>query len=291
MADRKALVKKHEAIISALTKDIKKKKGAYKTAAEQKLAEAEAAYQEELAAFDAGGGATIHVSETTEASSESATQKPEEGEEQAKEAKPVKEADTKKEKEKGGKGGKEATKKVVEEKETKPAAENNKKVKLDFDRRDLQGMSKKDLEEECTKLQLGKKGSKEDLITRLMTFCLDNDQKEDASEDEEEEEKGKKGGKNNDKKDDSLMTEEEKKEAERLYKREQAIQKALRVLLKSKPDGVLVSAVLDELTAIGCKNFKPQMLNYQTMDEMLEDMPEYVLEYHKGPPSKRRLLA
>lgn len=44
--DRKAIAKQYEAQIKALEKDIKKKKGAYKAAAQEKLAEVEAEYAE-----------------------------------------------------------------------------------------------------------------------------------------------------------------------------------------------------------------------------------------------------
>jgi hypothetical protein len=62
--ERKALVKKHEKILADLTKDIKKKKGAYKEAAENKFAEAEASYESELAEFDVthGGSAAATAS-------------------------------------------------------------------------------------------------------------------------------------------------------------------------------------------------------------------------------------
>ncbi len=83
-----------------------------------------------------------------------------------------------------------------------------------------------DLTEECVKLGLGKKGSKEDLVTRLMTFSLDNQPGTDDEEEEEEEKKTTtttaKGGKK-DEEDEKEMTEEEKKEAERLFKREQVL--------------------------------------------------------------------
>lgn len=271
--DRKALIKKHETIISTLTKDIKKKKGAYKTAAEQKLAEAQAAYDAELAAFDAGAeNLVVHTGGGEEQPPAESTSKPDGDKAETKDTPASKGAQAKVAPNK--EGAKTAAKaKETKAEEQKPATD--KKVKLDWDKKDLNGMSKKDLEEECAKLSLGKKGSKEDLVTRLMTFALDNDRKEEESDEEEEE-------------DDATanMTEEEKKEAERLYKREQALYKALRVLLKKKPEGVLVSTVLEELGALGVKNFKPQLLNFDSMEALFEDIPEYVLDYQAGPPAK-----
>lgn len=214
----KEIQKKYKGQLQVLTKEIKKKKGAYKQAAEEKYAALEAEMEEELAKLTIGGD-----------------------------------------------GDKKATSEAKEEERPQVL----KKVKIDWDKKDIAGYSKSELSAECIKLGLSKKGGKEDLVTRLMTFSLDNDQRESDEEEEEEEE---------------TMTEEEKKEAARMYKREQAIQKALRVLLKKNPDGVEVPDVATKLAELGVKNFKPQMLGYEQMETLLKEMPEFVLAYVEGDP-------
>lgn len=53
-------------------------------------------------------------------------------------------------------------------------------------------------------------------------------------------------------------------------------------MLKKNPDGVDVPDVISTLEGLGVKNFKPQLLGHETMEALLEDMPEYVLEFVKG---------
>lgn len=137
-------------------------------------------------------------------------------------------------------------------------------------------MSNKELAEECVKYGLGKKGNKESLITKLMSFSLEHGVSDYDSEEEKDDKKSNLNA------DGSVMTDEEKKAGEKLYKMEQAIQKAVRVLMKKNPDGVAVEDVLTKLGELGVKNFKPQLLKFETMDLLLQDMPEYVCEYQEA---------
>jgi len=90
----------------------------------------------------------------------------------------------------------------------------------------------------------------------------------------------------------SELTEEQIKEGERLFKREQAIQKALRVLLKKNPDGVAVPEVKTKLVELGVKNFKCSMLNddddkpFESWEDLLRSMPDFVLTFVDGDPCR-----
>ena len=112
--------------------------------------------------------------------------------------------------------------------------------------------------------------------------------KAEAGEDAGEEEANPKEeeGSDDDSDDGKAMTEEEKKEGERLYKREQALHRALRVMLTKNPEGVDVPDVLSVLESLGVKNFKPQMLKYETMRDLLENVPEFVLTFVDGEPPR-----
>eukprot|EP00439_Symbiodinium_sp_Y106_P061444 s3762_g9.t1 len=157
-----------------------------------------------------------------------------------------------------------------------------------FRERNWSGLSKKELEEECVARGLGKKGSKEDLVQKLIIF-----QQELASKLASEEAKAStaskgyaaapaaaaKAGKDDDDDDDEEVDAEE---MERQGKREKAIQKALRFLLTEKcPDGFLLGEVVEKLEMVNVRGFAPEKLGYKTTEKFVRRQPEAVLRYRK----------
>eukprot|EP00435_Cladocopium_sp_Y103_P040124 s1485_g10.t2 len=156
----------------------------------------------------------------------------------------------------GSKGGESKDESKAEaEAAPAPAAQDSKK----FRDRNWSGLSKKELEEECATRGLGKKGSKEDLVQKLIVFqqelaskaaaeakdstkggypaaetkavedaeAHEDDEEEDDEEDEEDED---------DEEDDEEdeMQEVDQEEMEKQGKREKAVQKAIQFLLMHK---------------------------------------------------------
>mmetsp|Transcript_60487 Transcript_60487/g.136100 ORF Transcript_60487/g.136100 Transcript_60487/m.136100 type:complete len:254 (+) Transcript_60487:66-827(+) len=160
----------------------------------------------------------------------------------------------------------------------------------EFRERHWSSLSKKELEEECALRGIGKKGSKEELVTKLTIFHQELASKapaEPATKEAAPEEKGEEDDDEEDDDEESESDEEEgppvdEEEQERQYKREQAMQKALKHLLKVKfPEGFPLSEFNEKLEAVSVTNFAPEKLGYKTVEKFLRNQPEKVLRYKK----------
>ena len=211
----------------------------------------------------------------------------------------------------GGKAGE--SKDEIKEAETTPALapEDLKK----FRDRNWSGLSKKELEEECVARGLGKKGSKEDLVQKLIVFqqelaskaaaeAKDTDKggypatgakAEEATvapEEDEEEEDDDDDDEDEDDEDEDEPEEVDQEEMEKQGKREKAIQKALQLILSKKcQEGFLLSELLENLEKVNVKNFAPEKLGYKSIERFVRGQPEAVLRYRKKdqmvlPPKK-----
>ncbi|CAK9053609.1 unnamed protein product, partial [Durusdinium trenchii] len=216
---------------------------------------------------------------------------------------------------KGGEG-KDAIKKDGEDKDISTSAPSQDMKK--FRDRNWSGLSKKELEEECTARGLGKKGSKEDLVQKLIVFqqelaskvaseakesgkggytssgvqaaeeavIVQDDEEDDEEEDDEEEEE------DDDDDEDEDGEQVDREEMERQGKREKAIQKAIQFLLKQKcQDGFPLNELVSKLEMVNVKGFAPEKLGYKTLEKFVRGQPEAVLRYRKQdqmvlPPKK-----
>ena len=236
-AERSRLLNRQKKARTDLEKEVKKKKGAMKTAAQAQLDEMEAAHLQELADFDAQHG----MRKETIA--------------QAKQAAPV-------------------------------GAVSKKKLPTDMDWNDL---SKKELQEECALRNLSKGGGREELVTRLICWVAEVKAKGDDYQGEEDSEDGE-----NSSDDDSVsdsdedddipdMTEEQRNEAEKQYKRELIVRKAIVHLFESKfPEGFLLDDLPEYLARIKVVNFKPESLGYSSLHEFARKQPREALFYDKA---------
>mmetsp|Transcript_21398 Transcript_21398/g.47420 ORF Transcript_21398/g.47420 Transcript_21398/m.47420 type:complete len:283 (-) Transcript_21398:72-920(-) len=209
---------------------------------------------------------------------------------------------------------------------SKAAAEESKKdsaadMSKNFKQRNWNGLSKKELEEECVERGLGKKGSKEDLITKLVLFHQDlaskraqeapaessdsrrpesgakakgaEDDSED-SDDEDEDDEESDDDEEEDEEDEDELEVVDPEEAERQGKREKAVQKAIRLILSRKcPEGFPLSEFAEKLEMVGVQNFAPEKLGYRSMEKFVRGQPEALLRYSRKaqmirPPRKRK---
>eukprot|EP00931_Biecheleriopsis_adriatica_P102520 TRINITY_DN7747_c0_g1_i1.p1 TRINITY_DN7747_c0_g1~~TRINITY_DN7747_c0_g1_i1.p1 ORF type:complete len:263 (-),score=120.30 TRINITY_DN7747_c0_g1_i1:10-798(-) len=257
-AERSKLVQRQKQQRQELEKKIKKLKGAMKEAAQKELDELEEKHEAELAEFDGSKGVA---------------------------------------------GAASASKEEPEEKAI--SAEDAKK----FRERNWSGLSKKELEEECVLRGLGKKGSKEDLIQKLIIFQQElksktaaggyaassapqaPDKEDDDDEDDEEDEEDE-DSEDEDDDDEDEQQEVDAEEMERQGKREKAVQKALRFLLKEKcPDGFALAELVEKLEMVNVKGFATEKLGYKTIEKFVRGQPEAVLRYRRKeqqilPPTK-----
>jgi len=186
-------------------------------------------------------------------------------------------------------------KEAAEEKPAAPAAAASEGQ--NFRDRQWAGLSKKELEEACSERGLGKKGSKEDLVQKLIIFhqelksatavaaasgsaapakaAKDSDGS-DEEEDEEDEE---------DDEEDASDDEVDKvsaEEAAKQFEREKKVRQAVRFLLTEKcPDGFPVSELCDKLASIKVQGFAPEKLGYKTVEKFVKAQPEKYLRYDK----------
>ena len=200
-AERSRLLNRQKKDRTELEKTVKSKKGAFKQAAQEELAKLETDQEHELAEFD-----RQHRS----ASSPQVVQ-----------------------------DGDESPAKV---KKTK----GKKKLPVDIEWSDL---SKRELQEECHQRGLSKGGGREELVSRLIDWAADRKAKmkngieeEEEEEDSESDDSDSSDDEGDDSSDDSDdipdMTDTQKEEAERQYKRELIVRKAILHLFESKfPDG------------------------------------------------------
>jgi hypothetical protein len=252
-AERSRLLNRQKKDRTDLEKDVKKKKGAMKTAAQAQLDQLEADQARELAEFDKAHGlagmASLEPSEPSQPSSD----------------------DTRK----------------------------LRKLPLDVDWGDL---SKKELAEECGIRGISKGGGKEELVTRLICWAAEEKTRrakagedDDVSEDEEENSSDNDSVTSEDEEDDIPdMTDEQKMEAEKQYKRELIVRKAILHLFESKfPDGFPLDELPEYLARIKVVNFRPESLGYSTLHEFARKQPREAIFYDKGtryirPAHKRK---
>jgi hypothetical protein len=163
----------------------------------------------------------------------------------------------------------------------------SKKLPTDIEWNDL---SKKELQEECALRGLSKGGGREELVTRLI--CWAAEVKASGAEPGEGEENSEESDHSSD--DDSVsdsddeddipdMTDEQRNEAEKQYKRELIVRKAILHLFESKfPEGFLLEDLPEYLARIKVVNFKPESLGYSSLHEFARKQPREAIFYDKG---------
>jgi hypothetical protein len=177
------------------------------------------------------------------------------------------------------------------------AAAPSKRSKLPTDL-EWSELSKKELQEECAQREISKGGGKEDLVTRLICWAAEEtarrantgDDEDDESESSDEEEEDEFDS------DSDLpdMTDDQKVEAEKQYKRELIVRKAILHLFESRfPEGFPLDDLPDVLARIKVVNFKPESLGYATLHEFARKQPRDAIYYDKGirflkPAAKRK---
>ena len=250
-AERSRLLNRQKKDRTDLEKDVKKKKGALKTAAQAQLDQLEADQVRELAEFDkAHGLAEDGVAPAVD---------------------------------------------VVEPR--------RKKLPMDVPWNDL---SKKELMEECSIRGISKGGGKEELVTRLICWAAeeknrrlnagesleDDDIEDDESVHSSDEDSVSSEGENDD--DIPDLSEEQKLEAEKQYKRELIVRKAILHLFETKfPDGFPLDELPEYLARIKVTNFRPESLGYSSLHEFARKQPREAIFYDKGerflkPAHKRK---
>lgn len=203
----------------------------------------------------------------------------------------------------GSKGGESKDESKAEaETASAPAAEDSKK----FRDRNWSGLSKKELEEECAARGLGKKGSKEDLVQKLIVFQQELASKAAAEakdstkggypaaetkgveeDDEEEDEEDEDEDDDEEDDDEDEMQEVDQEEMEKQGKREKAVQKAIQFLLIHKcQEGFPLPELVENLEKVNVKNFAPEKLGYKSIEKFVRGQPEAVLRYRKKDQKK-----
>ena len=248
-AERSRLLNRQKKDRSDLEKEVKKKKGALKAAAQAQLDQLEADQARELAEFDKSHGLSADASPEDDAPAET-------------------------------------TRKM-------------KKLPLDVPWNDL---SKKELMEECAIRGISKGGGKEELVTRLICWVAEEKARraaagdaEDADDSESEHSSDNDSVTSEDEEDDIPdMTDEQKLEAEKQYKRELIVRKAILHLFESKfPDGFPLDELPEYLARIKVTNFRPESLGYSSLHEFARKQPREAIFYDKGirylkPAHKRK---
>ncbi|CAD7933168.1 unnamed protein product [Amoebophrya sp. A25] len=192
----------------------------------------------------------------------------------------------------GGKGG------STEATSSSSKSSKEKKIKI-FANRTWDAYSKKELEEACVERGLGKKGGKEDLIMKLIGFHQEQDKRiaenpELAKQAEEDEKRTDESSAEeedcDDEEDDDEDSEDDDEdakaalsvsaeEAERQFKREQFVRKALRhALLKQGP------CSLEELPAVMetvVKGFAPAIMGYSSLRKFAKNQPKKFMRFDK----------
>lgn len=238
-AERSRLLNRQKKDRSDLEKDVKKKKGAMKAAAQAELEQLEIDQARQLAEFDALNGLAVQ--------SESLQSSP------------------------------------------APVVKVSTKSSLPTDI-EWQDLSKKELQEECSLRGLSKGGGKEELVTRLICWAADhkgNPSPEEGEEDDDEEEHSSDedsvSSSDDEEEADDNMTEEQKQTAEKQYKRELIVRKAILHLFENKfPEGFPLEELPEYLARIKVVNFKPESLGYATLHEFARKQPREAIFYDKG---------
>ena len=197
------------------------------------------------------------------------------------EASHAKELDEFDEKHGSGKQQKEAPKQAA------PQVVVSKKLPTDIEWNDL---SKKELQEECALRGLSKGGGREELVTRLICWAAEVKARGDTGSVEADEEEDSEHSSDDDSVSDSDdnddipdMTDEQRNEAEKQYKRELIVRKAILHLFESKfPEGFLLDDLPEYLARIKVVNFKPESLGYSSLHEFARKQPREAIFYDKG---------
>jgi hypothetical protein len=159
---------------------------------------------------------------------------------------------------------------------TSPAAPNRFPINVDWN-----DLSKKELGEECALRGLSKGGSKEEMVTRLIGWAAEMKAKgfeEPDSDDSSDIDDGSSVSSE----DIPDMSDDQRLEAERQYKRELIVRKAILHLFETKfPDGFPLDQLPDHLAKIKVVNFKPESLGYLTLHDFARKQPRDVIFYQK----------
>ena len=235
--ERSKLLNKHKKDRSELEKDVKKKKGAMKAAAQLELEQLEAAQLLELAEFD-----SIHNV------------------------------------------GDSANKKDEDHQPPPLVKVVSRSLPTDIEWKDL---SKKELQEECALRALSKGGGKEELVTRLICWAAERklNPAEEGEDDEDSKNSSDEDSVSSSEEEEDIpdMTDEQKQTAEKQYKRELIVRKAIMHLFENKfPEGFPLDDLPDCLARIKVVNFKPESLGYATLHEFARKQPREAIFYDKG---------
>eukprot|EP01067_Filipodium_phascolosomae_P008174 Filipodium_phascolosomae@DN6884_c0_g1_i1.p1 len=210
--ERSRLVSKHVQIVRELEKDVKKKKGGLKEAAQAKLEAAFLENEEELAAFDAQAKVSSSAADRTD-------------------------------------------------------RHQNASGTSAFRNQNWEGLSKKELIEACTERGLGKKGTKEDMVSKLIAFHQSLPSPPTPPPQEKE---------------DDVTAEDERK-----YKRELIMRKALVKILEKESEtdafdvgvGIASKDIPPKLHDLGVRNFRPSLLGYRSVHAWLKRTPKTIIHY------------
>ena len=252
-AERSRLLNRQKKDRAELEKTVKTKKGAFKQAAQEELAKLEAEQERELAEFDRTSG---------HGPSSPAPKIAEKNEDKSPSSKPKK-------------------------------SKGKKNLPIDVEWSDL---SKRELQEECHLRGLSKGGGREELVSRLIDWAMDRKAKlkngggvevEEASSSEEssseDDSSSDESESSSDEDDIPDMTDTQKEEAEKQYKRELIVRKAILHLFETKfPDGFPLEDLPENLARIKVMNFKPESLGYTSLHEFARKQPRDALFYDKG---------
>ena len=157
---------------------------------------------------------------------------------------------------------------------------------LDVDWSDL---SKKELEDECTRRALSKGGRREELVTRLIGWAAEMrtigyvpaPPKDDSNSDSNSSDNDSISSDDDNGNDD--MDDAQKLEAEKQYKREVIVRKAILHLFESKfHEGFPLEDLAVNLEKIKVMNFKVESLGYTTLHEFARKQPREAFYYDKG---------
>lgn len=175
--------------------------------------------------------------------------------------------------------------KQPEKQTAEPVRRADKSAPLDVEWTDL---SKKDLQEECARRALSRGGGREELVTRLVGWAAEmrtigyvpEEPEEQRSSDEDSV-----SSENEDDDDDDLpdMDDLQKLEAEKQYKRECIVRKAILHLFEAKfHQGFPLADLSANLEKIKVMNFKVESLGYTTLHEFARKQPREAIFYDKG---------
>lgn len=71
-------------------------------------------------------------------------------------------------------------------------------------------------------------------------------------------------------------------EAEKQYKREQLVRKAIKHVLTKVPEGFALDDLPKQLEAVNVKGFNPKTCGYPTLEKFVKRQPDRVLKYNKA---------